>query len=302
MCPLEKQLVDKLEQKISELVRQAVSELIAEKGSDLLSAWSTPGKLGGRKPLVVANWKMNLMSKEAREFVARLDIHPSGVEVVLCPPHILMFVVKQALESGSPLKLGGQNFYPEGQGAFTGEHCSCMLQDAGASYVIVGHSERRQLFFEDHALIRRKTERALKVGLIPILCIGEKIDEHKSGATFRIIRDQLSSALSGFGSPLPSPEQVVVAYEPVWAIGTGLTASAEHAQETCAFIRERLSEMFSWNWASQVRILYGGSATPDNVCELARQNDIDGFLVGGASLKPDSFIKIIEGTDQEMQA
>jgi triosephosphate isomerase len=194
--------------------------------------------------------------------------------------------------------LGAQNLYPEAQGAFTGEHSAAMLQDAGARYVILGHSERRALLHEDDGFICRKLTVALAAGLRPILCVGEQLAQRRDGATFRVLRNQLDLALSGIRPPTPDPGELAVAYEPVWAIGTGQNATAAQAQEAMAFLRDRLAERFGRGFAERVRLLYGGSASPDNAGELAVLPDVDGFLVGGASLDAGKFARMAEATAQ----
>ncbi len=250
--------------------------------------------LSGRRPMLAANWKMNKVGAEALVFAGRFDPRlGTGVDVVICPPLVLVPVLCAALGPDGPVKVGAQNLYPEPSGAYTGECSPAQVADAGARYVIVGHSERRSLMGEDDAMVRRKLQAALEAGLDPILCIGEQLDERDSGATFRVLRGQLTVALAGLGPPAPDPERLVVAYEPVWAIGTGRSASTDQAQEAHGFVRDRLAELFDHAWASRVRILYGGSANPENVPALAARPDVDGFLVGGASLDPDTFSQMI---------
>ncbi|MBN1774056.1 MAG: triose-phosphate isomerase, partial [Deltaproteobacteria bacterium] len=242
-----------------------------------------------------ANWKMNLLAADARAWPAKLEA-PAGVELLVCPPLALLPVLRDALGPAGRVALGAQNVHPAAKGAFTGEHSCAMLLDAGARYVLVGHSERRAMFGDTDAFVADKLRAALNAGLRPVLCVGERLAERESGATFRVLRGQLTAALAGLGLPSPEPATLVVAYEPVWAIGTGRNATAEQAQEALAFVRERLAELLGWTWARAARILYGGSATPANAAELAAQPDVDGFLVGGASLDPAAFSAIAAAT------
>ncbi len=283
--------MEDLRDRVELVVRQVVREVLAARSGELeLDRFMEPAdRWGVRRPLVAANWKMNMTASAVRDYAARLDPRPdSGVEVVICPPAVLLPVLVAALGPDSPVRAGAQNLHPESSGAYTGEHSPQMLRDAGADYAILGHSERRALFSEDDAVVRSKVAAALGAGLRPIVCVGERLEEREAGATFRVLRSQLSGALGGLVRPAPDPSDVVVAYEPVWAIGTGRTATADQAQEAVEFVRQRLSEMFGWRWAEQARLLYGGSASPDNAEELASRPDVDGFLVGGAGLDPDA--------------
>lgn len=214
-----------------------------------------------------------------------------AVDVVLCPPFTALSEVAEVIaETG--ISLGGQNLYWLEEGAFTGEVSGGMLKEAGCSFVIIGHSERRQFFGEDNESVNKKIKAALAIGLTPIVCIGEKLEEREAGKTLDIISDHLSGALSG----LPAEEvlKIVIAYEPVWAIGTGKTATAQQAQEVHKYARELLHKLYNQEVASEVRIQYGGSVKPENIVELMRQPDVDGALVGGASLKVDSFSEIVK--------
>lgn len=296
-----------LRQDIERMVRQALQELAPDMtapgsspapGGTLTSARPSAAapSYGQRVPLVAANWKMNQLSATARTFLTELEAKDRrGVQTVLCAPHILLPVLAAARRQ-TELLLGAQNFHPEASGAFTGEHSLAMLADAGVEAVIIGHSERRNLFGETDALLARKLAFALAHGFLPIFCIGENLAERKDGATFRVLHNQLVAGLAELAPPFPEPERLVFAYEPIWAIGTGLNASAEQAQEAAAFVRERLAEKFSWAWAQKVRVLYGGSANEKNAAQLAAKPDIDGFLVGNASLKAPTFASIIEQT------
>jgi triosephosphate isomerase len=283
--------VEPLRERVERVVRQVVGEVLAAEGGCL----PVVAARGGRRPLVAANWKMNMLAADARDYAGRLQV-ADDVEVLLCPPLVLLPVLREALGPDSVVRLGAQNVHPEPKGAFTGEHSAAMLVDAGAQYAIVGHSERRWVFGETDDFVRRKVVAALRAGLRPIVCIGERLAEREGGATFRVLRAQLTAALSDLGTPAPDPADVVVAYEPVWAIGTGRNATPAQAQEASAFVRERLAELFGWEWAHRARLLYGGSVTTKNVVELAAQPDVDGFLVGGASLDPGALTAMIQAT------
>ena len=249
-----------------------------------------------RTPLIAGNWKMYKTVSEAVELVEALL---AGVErgysddraVLICPPFTSLYPLAPLLAEG-PIALGGQNMYYAEQGAFTGEVSPLMLRDIGCSYVLLGHSERRQVFGEDDALINKKTQAAVAAGLTPVLCIGETKPQRDGGQAEFITVGQLRAGLDGL-----TPEQVantVIAYEPVWAIGTGDTATPADAQAMHAAIRAALAEAFGQDVADVVRILYGGSVKPDNVDTLMAQVDIDGALVGGASLQSDSFLRIVD--------
>lgn len=246
-----------------------------------------------RTPLIAGNWKLHKTQAEALDLARKLVAGLPGladVEVVLAPPFTALACVAEVL-TGSPIQLAGQNCYPEPIGAFTGEVSPALLQDVGCRYVIVGHSERRQLFGETDTFINHKVQAVLAAGLKPILCIGETLEERETGEMLEILKRQLQEGLASL-----APEQmdrVVVAYEPVWAIGTGRTATADQAQDAHSFIRGVLQGLFNPEVAATVRILYGGSVKPDNVDALMAQQDIDGTLVGGASLKAEDFVRIV---------
>jgi len=250
-----------------------------------------------RLPLVAGNWKMNKRIAEGRalaravaEGVARLGGARGRAEVVLGPPYLALPAVAEAA-AGSGLGVAGQDCSPEKDGAFTGEVSAAMLKDAGATHVILGHSERRELLGEADALVARKASAALAGGLLPILCLGEALPLRQAGKTLDHVGRQIrESILAAFPSP---PEGLIVAYEPIWAIGTGVTATPAQAQEVHAFIRSRLGEIYGVDWAAKTRILYGGSVKPDNAAELFAQPDIDGGLIGGASLKSEDFLAIV---------
>jgi triosephosphate isomerase len=251
---------------------------------------------GGRRPLVVANWKMNFLSAQLRDYATTLNPHvDSGVEVALCPSTVWLAMLREALGEDTQVRLGAQDLHPEASGAHTGEHGGPMLRDAGARFVIVGHSERRSMG-EDDPLIGRKVRAALAASLCPILCVGERLAEREDGATLRVLRNQLTVTLSGLRSRVRVPGDLVLAYEPVWAIGTGRHATPEQAQEAAAFLRDRLAELLSHAFADKVRILYGGSVSADNAAGMAAGRDVDGFLVGTAGLDPVGFSEIIAVT------
>ena len=248
-----------------------------------------------RKPLIAGNWKMNLdldgavaLVKAVADSIMDLE----EVDVLVAPPFTALTTVKQAI-GHSRIFLGAQNMHWEINGAFTGEISGRMLQETGCTHVILGHSERRMLFKETSEQIDLKVKTAIALGLIPILCIGETLDQREAGQTFEVIEDQLDVSLKNFRADKSMPPSIVLAYEPVWAIGTGQTASPEQAQEVHRFIRDWINRNFDSKTASQVRILYGGSVKPDNIKDLMSETDIDGALVGGASLKADSFVKLI---------
>ncbi len=222
--------------------------------------------------------------KELKELLTEIKDR----EVLVCPPFTAIYAVKREIE-GSPIKLGAQNMFYEEKGAFTGEISPLMLKDLGCSYVILGHSERRHIFGETDELINKKVASAVKHGLVPILCVGELLEERESGKTKNVVERQLLEGLKG----LKEGDEFVIAYEPVWAIGTGKTATPEQAQEVHKFIRELLAENFGREKAERVRILYGGSVKPENIKGLMEMPDIDGALVGGASLRAASFAKIV---------
>lgn len=237
---------------------------------------------------------MNTVVEEADVLVRQLKscVHDvDGVDIVVCPPFISLTAVWNVIQ-GSNIALGAQNLYWEQSGAFTGEISAPMLRSTGCTYVIIGHSERRSYFHETDETVNKKILTALAEGLKPIVCIGETLEEREKGETFDVVTRQISGGLAGF-SP-KQMETVVLAYEPVWAIGTGKTATPEQAQDVHIFIRNLLLDMFGEVTAEQTRIQYGGSVKPENVVVLMEQPDIDGALVGGASLKAESFEKIVK--------
>jgi len=249
-----------------------------------------------RTPLIAGNWKMNLNFDQSVALVKAIAIGIkglSGVEVLVAPPFTNLFVVRQAI-GDSNILLAAQNMHWEKDGAFTGEVSAQMLIEAGCSHVILGHSERRSIFKERDEMINFKVKAAVSAGLKPIVCVGETLEERENGWTFDVIRNQLNGSLKHFVEEKNLPASVILAYEPVWAIGTGRTATPEQAQEVHGFIRNWMKETFDNDSSDRTRILYGGSVKPDNIKALMSNPDIDGALVGGASLKPDSFMGIIK--------
>jgi triosephosphate isomerase len=249
-----------------------------------------------KKYLIAGNWKMNLDRSQAaalaEQIAGRAAEAAEHVELLVCPPSVYLTAVGEAL-GGSPVRLGAQNVYHQGNGAFTGETSTAMLLDVGCQYVILGHSERRHILGETDADVNRKLLASLDAGLTPIVCVGEKLDQREAGKTAEVIREQFDGSLAGV-----SPEQaagIVIAYEPVWAIGTGKVATPEQAEEVHVDLRKLLETRYNSEVAAQVRIQYGGSVKPDNAGELLSQPNIDGALVGGASLKADSFLGIVAG-------
>lgn len=237
-----------------------------------------------RKRLVAGNWKMNLTPSEGKKFVSELKeaITNQDAEVVVCVPDIDITAVSEAV-SGSDIKVGAQNMYFEEKGAFTGETSPLMLKDAGVQYVVIGHSERRAYFHETDEIVNKKVLKAVEQGIVPIVCVGETLDQREQGITVDLVRLQTKIALKGLTENQVS--EIVVAYEPVWAIGTGKTATSEQAEEVCAAIRTVIGEVYGKETADKTRILYGGSVNGKNAAELFSMGNIDGGLVGGASLK-----------------
>ena len=244
-----------------------------------------------RKKIIAGNWKMNMTPSEAVKLVAELAplVKNDEVDVVYCVPAIDIVPVVEAVK-GSNVQVGAENMYFEESGAYTGEISAAMLVDAGVKYVIIGHSERRDYFKEDDALLNKKVKKAIEAGLTPILCCGESLEQREMGVTMDWIRFQIKSDLVGITAD--QVKDIVIAYEPIWAIGTGKTATTEQAEEVCKGIRECIAEMYDQATADAVRIQYGGSVNAGNAAELFAQANIDGGLVGGASLKAD-FGKIV---------
>lgn len=244
-----------------------------------------------RKPLIAGNWKMNNTRKDTLDFLG--NFLPKAInitsDIVICPPFTNLFAAAEKL-TGTNVKLGAQNMHWEDDGAFTGEISPVMLKEVPCEYVIIGHSERRQYFAETDETVNKKIKSALKHGLLPIVCVGESLSQREEGITMTWVTSQVKEALKDI--PSSEVEKIVFAYEPIWAIGTGKTASAKDAEEVIKAIREKIGELYSKNVAENIRILYGGSVKPDNIKELMSEADIDGALVGGASLDPESFYKI----------
>lgn len=244
-----------------------------------------------RKPIIAGNWKMNNTPEEAKallEGLKPLIADNKTTEAVVCVPAILVQTVKELI-AGSDIKLGAENMHWEEKGAFTGEISPLMLGAFDVEYVIIGHSERRQYFAETDETVNKKVLSALAHGLKPIMCVGETLEERESGVTDELVAGQVKKGLAG----VESIENVVIAYEPVWAIGTGKTATAEEANRVCGIIRETVKEMLGAEAAEAVRIQYGGSMNPKNVAELMAQPNIDGGLIGGAALKAQDFSELV---------
>ena len=245
--------------------------------------------------MIAGNWKMNTTLREAAELVR--DMLPGldrvdNVDKVICPPFISLATVKELIK-GSSIKLGAQNLYYQEKGAYTGEISPLMLADL-CEFVIIGHSERRQYFNETGDIVNKKIAAALKVGLKPILCVGERLEENEAGRTKEVITGQLTSSLTG----IDSLGSLTIAYEPVWAIGTGKAATGEQANETIGLIRRHIAQIYGQSSARNIHILYGGSVTDANTTEFMNQPEIDGALVGGASLKADQFLSIVRQTSE----
>lgn len=247
-----------------------------------------------RTPIIAGNWKMHKTVSETAALVqelVKLTADAKGVEVVVCPPFTALFVAHEAL-SGSTIQLGAQNMYWESKGAFTGEIAPGMLSDAGCRYVIIGHSERRQYFGETDQTVNQKLKAAFAHDLTPIFCVGETLEQREAGTTDSVVSEQVQAGLAGLtGEQVAS---LVIAYEPVWAIGTGKTASSDDANAVCRLIRLTVAKLFGQASADKVRIQYGGSVKAGNIAELMAKSDIDGALVGGASLDADGFSKIVK--------
>ena len=245
-----------------------------------------------RKPIIAGNWKMNKTPREAAELIQALKplVKDAKPTVVVCVPAVDLYEAKKALK-GSKIKLGAQNVHFEAAGAYTGELSAAMLREAGAEYVIVGHSERRAYFGETDETVNKRATAALRGGLVPIICVGETRQQREAGYTNALVAYQTLIALTGLSAD--EVKKVVIAYEPVWAIGTGLTASDEEANATIGVIRQAIAGAYGKRVAGQVRIQYGGSMNPKNVKGLMAQPEIDGGLIGGASLKAEDFSKVV---------
>jgi len=251
-----------------------------------------------RKPLIAGNWKMHGSVSQAKTLIEGIKqgaVNCPQIDILVCPAFVHLSLAHHLLEKSSVM-LGAQNLYLGAQGAFTGEVSGVMLRDVGCEYVLVGHSERRSLFHDDLAVVAEKFKAAVQAGLKPILCVGETRAEREAGQTETIIRTQLQSVIDAAG--IQAFQQAVIAYEPVWAIGTGLTASPEQAQAVHAFIRQLFAQI-NVDLAKTIRILYGGSMKPDNAASLLAMADIDGGLIGGASLDANSFLAICTAASQD---
>ncbi|MFH2137153.1 MAG: triose-phosphate isomerase [Candidatus Omnitrophota bacterium] len=247
-----------------------------------------------RKTIIAGNWKMNKTITESLDLVRELSMELKDirdVDVVVFPVFTALYSVSHEIE-GSNIKLGAQNLFWEEKGAFTGEVSPAMIKDANCEYVIIGHSERRSIFKETNEFVNKKLKAALKAGLLPIVCVGERLEERQKNQTFDVIRDHITGAFEGLSAD--DLKNVIIAYEPVWAIGTGQVATPEQAQEVHVFIRKLIEDNFGAQAAAAMIIQYGGSVTPDNIKALISQPDIDGALVGGAALKAGSFLGIIK--------
>lgn len=247
-----------------------------------------------RKPIIAGNWKMNKTVDEAVSLAIGLKrkFYTFGeADIVICPPFTALSKVNDGIIDSS-MMLGSQDVYWEDEGAFTGEISAKMLKDAGCRYVIIGHSERRTLFNETDEDVNKKLRIVLMHGMVPIMCIGEALEERDNGMTFEVLEKQLTRGLKNFGKE--DVQRIVIAYEPVWAIGTGRTATPQQAQESHKFIRDFIEKTYNKETAGKVRIQYGGSVKPDNIAKLMAEDDIDGALVGGTSLDVNSFAEIVK--------
>ena len=248
-----------------------------------------------RRPFIAGNWKMNTNRASAvalAEAVAKQAQSLTGVDLAVCPPSCYLDAVGKAI-AGSKVALGAQNMYHEKDGAYTGELSAAMLLDLGCKYVILGHSERRHILGETDAAINKKVHAALAAGLLPIVCLGELLSEREAGKTLAVIQTQFDGSLAGISAAQMT--KIVIAYEPVWAIGTGKVATPQQAEEVHLALRKIIEGRYNKSLADSVRLQYGGSVKPDNAAELLKQPDIDGALVGGASLKVDQFLGIVAG-------
>jgi len=245
-----------------------------------------------RTPIIAGNWKMNNTIKEALELIEEIKIQNlnENVEAVVCTPFTALKDVKEAIK-GTDIKLGAQNMHWEESGAYTGEISPMMLKEIGVDYCIIGHSERRQYFNETDETVNKKIKSALETGFLPIVCVGETLEEREAGKAEEIVKAQVINAFKDI--PGNKIADIVIAYEPIWAIGTGKTASSSDADDMCGFIRKTIGEIYSENEKEIIRIQYGGSVKPSNVKELMEKSNIDGALVGGASLKGTDFVKLI---------
>lgn len=245
-----------------------------------------------RKPIIAGNWKMHKVTDEALDLVNKIKdkINETDVEVVVCSSFVALSEIKKAI-SGSNLKLGAQNMHWEDEGAYTGEISANMLKYIGVDYVIIGHSERRQYFNESNETVNKKVIKAIETGLKPIVCVGETLEEREDQKTFDIIKEQVLAAFDNVNKD--GALNTVVAYEPIWAIGTGKTASSNEANEVISYIRSLIKDKYGVEVSEEIRIQYGGSVKPANVTEIMNETDIDGALVGGASLDAEKFLEVV---------
>ncbi|MFR5933047.1 MAG: triose-phosphate isomerase [Oscillospiraceae bacterium] len=245
-----------------------------------------------RKPIIAGNWKMNMTPSQAKELVTDLIplVKDAACDVVVCPPYVDIALVAE-LVKGTNIQVGAQNIHWAEKGAFTGEISAAMLKEAGAAYAIIGHSERRQYFGETDATVNSRTKAALAAGIVPIICVGESLEQREKGETDVVVSGQVKADLADI--PGEAVAGLVIAYEPIWAIGTGKTATDEQANETIGLIRETIASLYGQAVADQVRIQYGGSMNPKNVKGLMAQAQIDGGLIGGASLKAADFAQVV---------
>ncbi len=255
-----------------------------------------------RTPLIAGNWKMFKTIGEALTLVQTIKAgvyKTSDCNIVVCPPFTALSAVSKIIQD-SPIDLGAQNLYPETEGAYTGEISPVMIKDVGCRYVILGHSERRTYFKETDEFINRKLKTALKYSLLPIVCIGETLEQRESRQFFEVIKSQFEKSFAELGKE--DMLKTIIAYEPVWAIGTGKTASPEQAEQMHSYVRRLLNEKYGDEIASKVLILYGGSVKADNIAQLMKKPNVDGALVGGASLKAETFIEIVLQTSEQTKA
>lgn len=249
-----------------------------------------------RKIIIAGNWKMNKTPNEAELFFEKIPSsirNDKKVEKIICATFLCLDRLSHTLLN-THIGLGAQNMYWENSGAFTGEISGAMIKEIGCQYVIIGHSERRQFFGDNDVSVNTKTKKALELSLVPIVCVGETLAERENNQTDNVVSSQMEMALNGIKINLGNAEKIVVAYEPVWAIGTGKTCDTKEAERVCAMIRSILSKNYGAEVAQEIRILYGGSAKPENIRELVSAGNIDGGLIGGAALDPASFTKLVE--------
>ena len=251
-----------------------------------------------RKVIIAGNWKMNKTASQGKALVEELKAKVAGIsnaDIVVCPPFTTLCAVVDAAK-GSNVKVGSQNIHWAESGAFTGEISGAMLKEAGVEYVIIGHSERRQYFGETDETVNKRLKAALAAGLKPIVCIGETLEEREGNKTETVLDTQIKGGFAGIAAS--DMKNMIIAYEPVWAIGTGKTATSEQANEVCALIRATVAKLFDKNAADGLTIQYGGSMNPKNCDELVAQYDVDGGLIGGAALKPDDFAAIVKAASK----